>query len=165
MLLGLACNESTSNVELNLSCNSLGAAGASVLENCIGGVRCVTRLDLSENGIDAEMAGVLAGVVRNKSLASLNLSRNMTGVKPKHLAAAVDGLVQLLQDEETAVQKLNLSDCRLRSEIGNVLNALGSKQCLQHLDVTGNGMGDAGARLLAKALQVRVDLAYAWHTN
>ena len=52
LLLGLACNEAMSNVELNLSNNQLGShGGATVLESCIGGVKCVSRLDLSENVI------------------------------------------------------------------------------------------------------------------
>ena len=52
LLLGLACNEALKNVELNLSNNQLGAhGGAAVLESCIGGVKCVSRLDLSENAI------------------------------------------------------------------------------------------------------------------
>ena len=33
-----------------------------------------------------------------------------------------------------------------------------SNQCLQHLDLSGNSMGDAGARLLAKALQINTRL-------
>jgi hypothetical protein len=43
LLLGLACNEATANVELNLSSNALGANGATVLESCIAGVTCVSR--------------------------------------------------------------------------------------------------------------------------
>jgi hypothetical protein len=62
------------------------------------------------------------------------------------------------QDEESSIQKLNLSDCKLRNEINNVINALGSNQCLQHLDISGNLMGDVGARLLAKALQINTRL-------
>lgn len=64
----------------------------------------------------------------------------------------------LSQDEESSIQKLNLSDCKLRTEINNVINALGSNQCLQHLDISGNLMGDVGARLLAKALQINTRL-------
>ena len=63
-----------------------------------------------------------------------------------------------LEDGKTAVQKLNLCDCKLKAELGNVINALGSNQCLQHLDITGNLMGDSGARLLAKALQINTRL-------
>ncbi len=158
LLLGLACNESTTNVELNLSNNQLSGNGAAVIESCLGGVRCISRLDLSENAIEAEMSGVMQGVARNRSLLSLNVSKNMTSVKPKHLPAVMESIVQLLQDEETALQKLNLSDCRLRTELNNVINALGSNQCLQHLDISGNQMGDVGARLLAKALQINTRL-------
>ncbi len=137
LLLGLACNEATANVELNLSNNNLGANGAVVLENCIGTVKCLARLDLSENALEAEMSGVLQGMAKNKSLMSLNLSKNMTGVKPKHLAAVMESLVQMIQEEDVVLQKLNLSDCKLKSEIHTVINALGSNQCLQTLDISG----------------------------
>lgn len=49
LLLGLACNESTSDIELDLSCNNLGAQGAHVFESCIHGVRCIGSLDISDN--------------------------------------------------------------------------------------------------------------------
>ncbi|TRY74733.1 hypothetical protein TCAL_01606 [Tigriopus californicus] len=158
LLLGLACNQVTANVELNLSNNALGGAGAAVIESCIGGVNCVTRLDLSENNIDTEMSGVMHGIARNRSILSLNVCRNMTGVKPKHLSGVMESIVQLIQDEETVLQKLNLSDCKLKSELNNVINALGSNQSLLHLDIAGNLMGDVGARLLAKALQINTRL-------
>jgi hypothetical protein len=35
------------------------------------------------------------------------------------------------QDEETSLQKLNLADCKLKTDLNNVINALGSNQCLQ----------------------------------
>ena len=50
------------------------------------------------------------------------------------------------------------TDCKLKSEINNVINALGSNQSLQTLDISGNHMGDVGARLLAKALQINTRL-------
>ena len=37
----------------------------------------------------------------------------------------------LIQEEESSLQKLNLSDCKLKTDINNVINALGSNQCLQ----------------------------------
>ena len=49
LLLGLACNESTIEIELDMSCNNLGAQGAHVLESCIPGIRCISSLDISEN--------------------------------------------------------------------------------------------------------------------
>ena len=158
LLLGLACNEALANVELNLSNNNLGANGASVLENCIGTVACLTRLDLSENNLEAEMAGVMQGLAKNKSLLSLNVSKNMTNIKEKYKSSVMEAIVGLIHNEDTAVSKLNLSDCKLKSEINNVINALGSNQSLQTLDISGNLMGDVGARLLAKALQINTRL-------
>ena len=55
------------------------------------------RLDLSENCIDAEMSGVMHGIARNKSIVSLNVSKNMTGIKPKYLPNVMEAIVQLLQ--------------------------------------------------------------------
>ena len=39
----LVLDEATANVELNLSANALGANGATVIESCIAGVKCVSR--------------------------------------------------------------------------------------------------------------------------
>ena len=47
LLLGLACNEHTADVELNIGSNGLGAGGATVMENALPGVKCVSRLDVS----------------------------------------------------------------------------------------------------------------------
>ena len=91
----------------------------------MGTVRCVAKLDLSDNGIEAEMAGVMQGVAKNKTLLSLNVSKNMTNVKPKHFPAVVESIVQLVQEEDSQLQKLNMSDCRLKGEMSNVINALG----------------------------------------
>eukprot|EP00090_Calanus_glacialis_P000689 TRINITY_DN10463_c0_g1_i2.p1 TRINITY_DN10463_c0_g1~~TRINITY_DN10463_c0_g1_i2.p1 ORF type:complete len:1522 (-),score=274.97 TRINITY_DN10463_c0_g1_i2:738-5303(-) len=158
LLLGLACNESTSDVELNISNNNLGALGASVMENALPGVTCVSRLDVSENNLDVELASVVNGVARNKSLLSLNISKNLPKIKARDVVHVMEAIVQLIQEEETSLQKLNLSDCKLKTDINNVINALGSNQCLQVLDISGNGMGDVGARLLAKALQINTRL-------
>lgn len=49
LLLGLACNESTAGLYLDLSGNSLGAQGANVLESCIHGVRVLQSLDIGDN--------------------------------------------------------------------------------------------------------------------
>lgn len=49
LLLGLACNESTAGLFLDLSGNSLGSQGAHVLESCIHGVRVLQSLDIGDN--------------------------------------------------------------------------------------------------------------------
>ena len=83
------------------------------------------------------MAGVMQGLAKNKSLLNLNVSKNMTNVKARYFNSVMESIVALIHNEDTAVSKLNLSDCKLKSEINNVINALGSNQSLQTLDITG----------------------------
>ncbi|KAL1129094.1 hypothetical protein AAG570_013625 [Ranatra chinensis] len=158
LLLGLACNESTAGLELDLSCNCLGSHGAHVLESCIHGVRAISSLDISDNGLESELGGVVAAVGRNKSILELNISKNLLGVKPKHLSPVMDAVVHTIQEDDCFLQKLLLADCKLKSELYTVINALGSNQCLRSIDISGNSMGDLGARLLAKALQTNCKL-------
>jgi leucine-rich repeat-containing protein 16 len=49
LLLGLACNESTAGLHLDLNGNQLGQQGAHVLESCIHGVRVLQSLDIGDN--------------------------------------------------------------------------------------------------------------------
>lgn len=49
LLLGLACNEFTKEMSLDLSNNGLGNQGAHVLESCVHGVRCISSLDITDN--------------------------------------------------------------------------------------------------------------------
>jgi len=51
LLLGLACNENTAEVELDISGNALGSHGAHVLESCLHGITCLATLDLSDNSM------------------------------------------------------------------------------------------------------------------
>merc|ERR1719342_1210810 len=88
----------------------------------------------------------------------MNTTRNMAKTKARDVVHVMEAIVQLIQEEESSLTKLNLSDCKLKTDINNVINALGSNQCLQVLDISGNGMGDVGARLLAKALQINTRL-------
>lgn len=75
-------------------------------------------------------------------------------MKPKHILTVMDSLVSLIQKEDFLLYELYLPENKLKHDIHNFINALGSNQNLQVLDITGNFMGDLGARLLAKALQI-----------
>ncbi|KFB41587.1 AGAP004841-PA-like protein [Anopheles sinensis] len=154
LLLGLACNESTAGLYLDLSGNSLGSQGAHVLESCIHGVRVLASLDISDNNMDYELAHVLTAIGKNPSIRALYMSKCFTGMKLKHIGTVMDSLVNLIQKEDFQLQELVLAENRLKTDLHNFINALGSNQHLQMLDITGNLMGDIGARLLAKALQI-----------
>lgn len=57
---------------------------------------------------------------------------------------------------------LSLADSRLKSDLTIVLNALGSNSSLTRLDISGNAMGDMGAKMLAKALQINSKLRWEY---
>lgn len=154
LLLGLACNESTAGLYLDLSGNSLGSQGAHVLESCIHGVRVLSSLDISDNSMDYELAHVLTAIGKNPSIRALYMSKCFAGMKLKHIGTVMDSLVNLIQKEDFQLHELVLAENRLKTDLHNFINALGSNQHLQLLDITGNMMGDIGARLLAKALQI-----------
>lgn len=158
LLLGLACNEFTKGIVLDLSYNSLGSQGAHVIESCIHGVRCISSLDITENGMDVDMAQVVIAISKNKSLKHLYMGRNMMNMKAKHVSTVMDAVVQIIQDEECMLQSLYLPDCRLKSDLHNFFSALGNNKCLEVIDICGNMIGDSGARLLAKALQINTKL-------
>ena len=100
LLLGLACNENIKDVELNISNNNLSSAGATVMENALPGIKCVSRLDLSENNFDVELASVVNGVTRCRNLLSLNISKNLPKIKARDVIHVTDAIVQLIQAQQ-----------------------------------------------------------------
>ncbi|XP_042894699.1 F-actin-uncapping protein LRRC16A isoform X2 [Parasteatoda tepidariorum] len=166
MLLGLACNEIATDISLDLSNNELKSHGALVLESCLPGIRCLCSLDISDNGFDVDLANIVNAVAKNKSIKHLSLGRNFMNIKPKYMTRVMDSLVQLIQEEDTVLESLSLADSKLRGDACVVINALGSNQCLTAIDITGNYMGGAGAKTLAKALQINSKLrSILWDKN
>lgn len=100
--------------------------------------------------MDSDLCNVVIAISKNKSLKHLNMGRSMK----KHMSLIMDSVVQIIQDDECLLQSLMIPDCRLRSDLFNLLNALGDNKSLESLDISGNLIGDSGARLLAKALQI-----------
>ena len=130
LLLGLACNESTSDVELNISNNNLGALGAGVMENALPGVTCVSRLDVSENNLDVELASVVNGVARNKSLLSLNISKNLPKIKARDVVHVMEAIVQLIQ-VCFVLEKNVYNDLTITSLLSICESPLQTDYCLQ----------------------------------
>ena len=79
----MACNESATDVYLNLSSNELKSLGASVIETCLPDIKCLSGIDLSENSFDLEVSNVISAVSRNKSLKKLSIGKNFMNIKPK----------------------------------------------------------------------------------
>ncbi|XP_034031124.1 F-actin-uncapping protein LRRC16A-like isoform X2 [Thalassophryne amazonica] len=170
LLLGLACNPNLKDVSLDLSCCELGhclrSGGSQILEGCIAEIPNISSLDISDNGLDSDLSTLLLWLAKNRSIRHLSLGKNFNNIKSKNLAPVLDSLVHMIQEEESPLTSLSLADSRLKSDLTIVLNALGSNSSLTRLDISGNAMGDMGAKMLAKALQINSKLrTVIWDKN
>nr|AAR96060.1 CARMIL [Mus musculus] len=170
LLLGLACNHSLKGVSLDLSNCELGhclrSGGAQVLEGCIAEIHNITSLDISDNGLESDLSTLIVWLSKNRSIQHLALGKNFNNMKSKNLTPVLDNLVQMIQDEDSPLQSLSLADSKLKAEVTIIINALGSNTSLTKVDISGNGMGDMGAKMLAKALQINTKLrTVIWDKN
>ncbi|RXN18961.1 F-actin-uncapping LRRC16A isoform X1 [Labeo rohita] len=183
LLLGLASNPNVKDVSLDLSCCELRSGGSQILEGCIAEIPNISYLDISDNGLDADMATLLVWLTRNHSIRHLSLGKNFNNIKSKNLTPVLDNLVYMIQEEEShhmygssifnsshflfqPLTSLSLADSKLKTDLTIVINALGSNSSLTHVDISGNGMGDMGAKMLAKALQINSKLhTVIWDRN
>ncbi|KAF6074111.1 capping protein regulator and myosin 1 linker 1 [Phyllostomus discolor] len=170
LLLSLASNHNLKAVSLDLSGCELGhclrSGGAQVLEGCVAEIHNITSLDISDNGLESDLSTLIVWLSKNRSIQHLALGKNFNNMKSKNLAPVLDNLVQMIQDEESPLQSLSLADSKLKTEVTILINALGSNTSLTAVDISGNAMGDLGARMLAKALQINTKLrTVIWDKN
>ncbi|XP_051921660.1 F-actin-uncapping protein LRRC16A-like isoform X2 [Hippocampus zosterae] len=170
LLLGLASNPNVKDVSLDLSCCELGhclrSGGSQILEGCIAEIPNISSLDISDNSLDSDLSTLLIWLAKNRSIRHLSLGKNFTNIKSKNLGPVLDSLVHMIQEEESPLTSLSLADSRLKSDLTIVLNALGSNTSLTRLDISGNAMGDMGAKMLGKALQINSKLrTVIWDKN
>ncbi|XP_059507626.1 capping protein, Arp2/3 and myosin-I linker protein 2 [Stegostoma tigrinum] len=165
ILQGLACNTHICDIHLDLSNCELRSAGAQVIQDHIIDANAISSLDLSDNGFDSDMVTLVLSIGRSKSIRHVALGKNFN-IKSKALADVLHRIVQLIQDEECPLQSLSVADSRLKSGTNVLINALGSNTCLKKIDISGNAMGDTGAKMLAKALQINTSLrTVIWDRN
>ncbi|XP_076826559.1 F-actin-uncapping protein LRRC16A-like [Brachyhypopomus gauderio] len=166
LLLGLASNPNLKEVMLDLSCCELRSGGSQILEGCIAEIPNISSLDISDNGLDSDLSTLLVWLAKNRSIRHLSLGKNFNNIKSKNLAPILDNLVHMIQEEESSLTSLSLADSKLKGDLTIVLNALGSNSSLTRVDISGNGMGDMGAKMLAKALQINSKLrTVIWDRN
>uniref|UniRef100_H3CII7 Capping protein regulator and myosin 1 linker 1 n=1 Tax=Tetraodon nigroviridis TaxID=99883 RepID=H3CII7_TETNG len=167
LLLGLGCNPNLSEVSLDLSGCELRSGGSQILEGCIAEIPNISCLDISDNGLDADLPTLLVWLAKNRSIRHLSLGKNFSNIKSKNVAQVLDSLVHMIQEEESPLGSLSLADSKLKGDLSRLLNALGSNTSLTRLDISGNAMGDMGAKMLAKALQINTKLSrtLVWDRN
>uniref|UniRef100_A0A8C4EZ40 Leucine-rich repeat-containing protein 16B n=1 Tax=Dicentrarchus labrax TaxID=13489 RepID=A0A8C4EZ40_DICLA len=165
LLTGLTSNPHINDLHLDISGCELRSAGAAVIQELFPRVSSIATLDISDNGLDADLLTVLPALSRHPSLKHLHLGKNFN-IKNRVLDEVLQKLVQLIQEEECALQSLSLTESRLRSRGTVLVNALGSNTCLRKVDLSGNNMDDIGAKMLSKALQINTTLrSVTWDRN
>ncbi|XP_071092357.1 F-actin-uncapping protein LRRC16A-like isoform X5 [Haliotis cracherodii] len=166
LLLGISSNRHIDKLHLDLSSNDLQGQGTHNIAGCISEIKNLVSLDISNNGFDSDLKMLLPEIAKCQSLKHLSIGRNFQGVKPKNMLSVLDPVVQLIQEEESSLESLSLADSRLRADTAYIINALGSNTSLVTIDLSGNLMGDIGARMLAKALQINTRLrTILWDKN
>ncbi|XP_040894620.1 capping protein, Arp2/3 and myosin-I linker protein 2 [Toxotes jaculatrix] len=165
LLQGLATNTRLFGLELDLSSCELRSAGAQVIEEHISEARAVKSLDISDNGLENDMVMLVLSVGRCHSLRHLALGRNFA-MKSRALTDVLHRIAQLIQDEECPLQSLSVCDSKLKTGMHILLSALGGHAALAELDISGNNIGDTGAKMLAKALMNNTRLrTLTWDRN
>ncbi|XP_068787754.1 F-actin-uncapping protein LRRC16A isoform X10 [Struthio camelus] len=110
----------------------------------------------------------------SSSLALMQINLSGTKLPPEPLKALLLGLacnhnlkeVSLDLSSCEPLQSLSLADSKLKAEVTIIINALGSNTSLTKVDISGNAMGDMGAKMLAKALQINTKLrTVIWDKN
>ncbi|KAH9494586.1 F-actin-uncapping protein LRRC16A [Bulinus truncatus] len=166
LLIGISCNKSVKEMFLDVSSNELGGQGAAAISSCISQVKGIKTLDISNNGFDTEMKTVLLEVAKNPYLKSLCIGRNFFNIRPKNMPEVMNTIVQMLQEETCHLESFSIADSRLKADTTYIINVLGSNNSLLEIDLSGNIMGDFGARMLAKALLINTKLhKVLWDRN
>ncbi|KAK2841790.1 hypothetical protein Q5P01_011990 [Channa striata] len=165
LLQGLATNNRLFGLELDLSSCELRSAGAQVIQEHISEATAIKSLDISDNGFENDMVTLVLAVGRCHSLRHLALGRNFA-MKSRALSDVLHRIAQLIQDEECPLQSLSVCDSKLKTGMHILFSALGGHSALAELDISGNNIGDTGAKMLAKALMNNTRLrALIWDRN
>ncbi|XP_038157070.1 capping protein, Arp2/3 and myosin-I linker protein 2 [Cyprinodon tularosa] len=165
LLQGLATNTHLCGLELDLSSCELCSAGAQVIQEHISEATAIRSLDISDNSFENDMVTLVLSVGRCKSLRHLALGRNFA-MKSRALTDLLHRIAQLIQDEECPLESLSVCDSKLKTGMHILLSALGGHATLAELDISGNNIGDTGAKMLAKALMTNTKLrSLTWDRN
>ncbi|PKU32222.1 leucine-rich repeat-containing protein 16hypothetical protein [Limosa lapponica baueri] len=126
----------------------------------------LARTMLSAKGFDPDMVTLVLSIGRSKSIRHVSLGKNFNIKSKEGLLDVLHRIVQLIQEDDCPLQSLSVAESRLKLGTNVLLSALGSNTSLVTLDISGNAMGDTGAKMLAKALQINTKLrTVVWDRN
>jgi hypothetical protein len=83
---------------------------------------------------------------------------NIVILNSRNVQRIMQALTKWLASKDSTLESLYLVDCRLKSNLNDLISELGEFQKLRFLDISGNDIGDFGFNLLSKSLQVNRSL-------
>nr|XP_019961088.1 PREDICTED: capping protein, Arp2/3 and myosin-I linker protein 3-like [Paralichthys olivaceus] len=144
-------------VHLNLARNPFSHRSAPLFHFCsVSALHATMNLTSSLRHsfiscFENDMVTLVLSLGRCRSLQRLALGGNFA-MKSRALTDVLHRIAQLIQDEECPLQSLSVCDSKLKTGMHILLSALGGPTALAELDISGNNIGDTGAKMLAKAL-------------
>ncbi|KAI6170504.1 Carm-PH domain-containing protein [Aphelenchoides bicaudatus] len=162
ILQGLSNNSQLNNIRLNLDGVCAEKGCFELLEQFLP--TCpVAFLSLRDNGMEQDSQRVLAAIRLMKPLQSLDIGgANFAGLKANKKSGSTlnkifSELVQLISSNKSNLKELIISDARLGSILHSMFGAL-AETTIEQLDICNNEIGNYGARILAKALQMNTSI-------
>lgn len=177
ILEGLSNNSQLTNIRLNLDCVCGDKTCFEVLETFLP--TCpVAFLSLRDNGLEQDAQKILAAARSMKHLQALDIGgANFVALKANKKSATtlnkiMAELVKLISNRESVgfscnviiqlccfqnLKELTISDARLGSLLNIVFGSL-SDVTIEHFDICNNDIGNYGARLLSKGLQMNTSI-------
>ncbi|XP_064641786.1 F-actin-uncapping protein LRRC16A-like isoform X4 [Lineus longissimus] len=179
LITGIGTNRNIQELDLDISSNEFRSAGAHIIQGNIAEITNIASLDISDNGFDVELIGIVSWISKNKSIKKLSIGKNFSNIRARsssfikssasteeHVSQVLESVVQMIQEDDSPIQTLSLAGSKLKNDIALLINAMGSNTSLTKIDISGNNMGDYGARMLAKALQINTKLqTIYWDQN
>lgn len=151
VVIALALNDRFTS--LNLACNTLGNAGASIIARVLPDHRTLVHMDLSANDIGHVGGNALFEALEtNRSMTYLDLS-SKPGSLRNHLARQNAAGLEKLLVVNPVLSKLSLMGNSLGHEgAAGLSRGLSRNTTLLSLDLAGNDLGPKGFAALAEAL-------------
>ncbi|KAJ1374635.1 LRR [Parelaphostrongylus tenuis] len=116
-------------------------------------------------GLASNQQGVVHALAKMKKLRRVDLGgANFIALRRSSKQAHIGVINKIILDvvklfsDESSLEELILSDARLGPHLSVLLNTLGTPTSLHLLDISNNDLGQFGARILSKALQLNVSL-------
>eukprot|EP01125_Pyxidicula_operculata_P013211 TRINITY_DN4368_c0_g2_i1.p1 TRINITY_DN4368_c0_g2~~TRINITY_DN4368_c0_g2_i1.p1 ORF type:complete len:685 (-),score=171.28 TRINITY_DN4368_c0_g2_i1:158-2212(-) len=152
-----------SNISLNVKAarNKFGKETGQLMSNVVGNINNIKSINIADNSLgDDGILSLAKGLYHKNSLQSLNIDRNFRLINAKVRKDMINYLAEMANSHNLSLQSLSIAgasrnnkDSRLKDSVIFLLQNLVYNTSITEMDITGHGMGNAGAIALARMLE------------